>query len=150
MISLIKLKSYQLFTFKPWILKKLLLFAHDMKTNARSPSELQSSFNLAVNPNVQTEKDTEKKNFWSLRNRKREKFKNLTFKHFFPTLLNFFGSFLFSVRDSFRLRVNLNLKKCLKIFFESLSKLDIKYSAFHRKKLTHSLLINLFIYSISI
>ena len=42
---LVKLQSYQLFTLQARIYSKLLIFAHGIKTNARSPLELRSLIN---------------------------------------------------------------------------------------------------------
>ena len=64
------------------------------------------------------------------------KYETLTFKHFFPKLIKTFKVFDFSLRrDPFRLQVNLNLNENLKTFLTSFPKFDIKFSAFHRKKM---------------
>ena len=64
------------------------------------------------------------------------KYETLTFKHFFPKLIKTFRNFDFSLRrDPFRLQVNLNLNENLKTFLTSFPKFDIKFSAFHRKKM---------------
>ncbi len=57
---LVKLQSYQLFTLQARIYNKLLIFAHGIKTNARSPLELRSLINSAVTPDVQTEENGNK------------------------------------------------------------------------------------------
>jgi hypothetical protein len=63
------------------------------------------------------------------------KYERLSFKYFFPRLLNTFKNFDFNLRsDSFRIQVNLNLKQGLKLFLEKFPKFNIKYSAFFRKK----------------
>ena len=51
---LVKLQSYQLFTLAARIYNKLLIFAHGIKTNARSPLELQSIINEPVSPDSKT------------------------------------------------------------------------------------------------
>ena len=139
-----KLQSYQLFTFQARIYNKLLIFAHGIKTNARSPLELQSSLNLPLTPNDQTvEGFLPVLGTYELRGRRVEKsvipetkFETLTFKHFFPKLLKTFKIFDFSLRrESFRLQVNLNLNENLKIFLTHFPKFDIKYSTFYRKKM---------------
>jgi hypothetical protein len=64
------------------------------------------------------------------------KYETLTFKHFFPKLLKTFSFLDFSLRrDPFRLQINLHLNENLKIFLTSFPKFDIKFSAFHRKKI---------------
>jgi hypothetical protein len=66
---------------------------------------------------------------------KNEGFK-MTFQNIFPKLLKTFNFFDFSLRrDPFRLQINLNLSENLKIFLTSFPKFDIKFSAFHRKKI---------------
>jgi hypothetical protein len=54
---LVKLQSYQLFTLQVRIYNKLLIFAHGIKTNARSPLELRSQINSPVTPDIQTEEN---------------------------------------------------------------------------------------------
>ena len=54
---LVKLQSCQLFTLQARIYNKLLIFAHGIKTNARSPFELRSLINSAVTPDVQAEEN---------------------------------------------------------------------------------------------
>ena len=54
---LVKLQSYQLFTLQVRIYNKLLIFAHGIKTNARSPLELRSHINSPVTPDIQTEEN---------------------------------------------------------------------------------------------
>jgi hypothetical protein len=51
---LVKLQSYQLFTLQARIYNKLLIFTHGIKTNARSPLELQSIINEPVSPDSKT------------------------------------------------------------------------------------------------
>jgi len=141
---LVKLQSYQLFTLQARIYNKLLSFAHGIKTNARSPLELRSLINSAVTPDVQTEENIlPVVGSYELRGRRvvksvipETKYETLTFKHFFPKLLKTFNFFDFSLRrDPFRLQINLHLNENLKIFLTSFPKFDIKYSAFHRKKI---------------
>jgi hypothetical protein len=141
---LVKLQSYQLFTLQARIYNKLLSFAHGIKTNARSPLELRSLINSAVTPDVQTEENIlPVVGSYELRGRRvvksvipETKYETLTFKHFFPKLLKTFSFLDFSLRrDPFRLQINLHLNENLKIFLTSFPKFDIKFSAFHRKKI---------------
>ena len=141
---LVKLQSYQLFTLQVRIYNKLLIFAHGIKTNARSPLELRSHLNSPVTPDIQTEENILPiLGSYELRGRRVEKnvvpetkYETLTFKHFFPKLIKTFKVFDFSLkRDPFRLQVNLNLNENLKTFLTSFPKFDIKFSAFHRKKI---------------
>ena len=141
---LVKLQSYQLFTLQVRIYNKLLIFAHGIKTNARSPLELRSHLNSPVTPDIQTEENILPiLGSYELRGRRVEKsvvpetkYETLTFKHFFPKLIKTFKVFDFSLkRDPFRLQVNLNLNENLKTFLTSFPKFDIKFSAFHRKKM---------------
>ena len=141
---LVKLQSYQLFTLQARIYNKLLSFAHGIKTNARSPLELRSLINSAVSPDVQTEENIlPVVGSYELRGRRvvksvipETKYETLTFKHFFPKLLKTFSFLDFSLRrDPFRLQINLHLNENLKIFLTSFPKFDIKFSAFHRKKI---------------
>jgi hypothetical protein len=141
---LVKLQSYQLFTLQVRIYNKLLIFAHGIKTNARSPLELRSHLNSPVTPDIQTEENILPiLGSYELRGRRVEKsvvpetkYETLTFKHFFPKLIKTFKVFDFSLRrDPFRLQINLNLNENLKTFLTSFPKFDIKFSAFHRKKM---------------
>ncbi len=122
----------------------MLIFAHGIKTNARSPLELRSLINSAVTSDVQTEENIVPVfGSYVLRGRRvvksvvpETKYETLTFKHFFPKLLKTFNIFDFSLRrDPFRLQANLNLNENLKTFLTSFPKFDIKFSAFHRKKI---------------
>jgi hypothetical protein len=139
-----KLHSYDLFTLQSRIYNKLLLFAHGIKSNKKSPTELQAIINLPD----QTENVTElnkspTQGVYELRMGRtlvkniipETKYETLTFKYFFPKLLSTFKSFDFSLRkDSFKTQVNLDLKESLKTFLEKFPKFDIKYSTFFRKK----------------
>jgi hypothetical protein len=139
-----KLHSYDLFTLQSRIYNKLLLFAHGIKSNKKSPTELQAILNLPD----QTENVTElnkspTQGVYELRRGRtlvkniipETKYETLTFNYFFPKLLSTFKSFDFSLRkDSFKTQVNLDLKESLKTFLEKFPKFDIKYSAFFRKK----------------
>ena len=49
-----KLHSYELFTFPSRIYNKVLLFAHGIKTNSRSPLELKSYLEIEVPDEEQT------------------------------------------------------------------------------------------------
>ena len=63
-------------------------------------------------------------------------YETFTFKHLFPKLLKTYKNFDFSLRrEPFGLQVNINLTENLKIFLTSFPKFDIKFSAFHRKKM---------------
>ena len=62
-------------------------------------------------------------------------YETLTFKSFFPKLLNFFKHFdFFARKDSFKVQINLKMDKNLKIFLDKFAKFDIKYTAFFTKK----------------
>ena len=54
-----KLQSYLFYIVQVRIYNRLLIFAHGIKINARSPIELQSIINLPVNNDLQTEEDFE-------------------------------------------------------------------------------------------
>ena len=139
-----KLQSYQLFTLQSRIYNKLLLFAHGIKTNVKSPVELKSSINLQISTNDSAKSDVKHtQEIYELRRGRNivknvipeTKYETLTFKHFFPKLLKMFSNFDFSLRkDSFRLQVNTNLNEVIKIFLDTFPKLDIKNTAYHCKK----------------
>jgi len=138
-----KLHSYDLFTLQSRIYNKLLMFAHSIKTNGRSPVELKSYINQ---PALEDEPEIlagQTQDVFNLRRGRtlvknvipETKYETLTFKHFFPKLLNTFKHFYFFFRiDSFKTQVNLNLNENLKIFLDKFPKFDIKYTAFFRKK----------------
>jgi hypothetical protein len=119
-----KLKSYQLFTLQVRIYNRLLIFAHGIKTNARSLLELRSLINSSVIPDLETEENFDHLlGSYELRGRRVEKngipetkYETLTFKNFFPKLIKTFRNFDFSLRNPFRLQVNLNLNENLKTF----------------------------------
>ena len=138
-----KLHSYDLFTLQSRIYNKLLMFAHSIKTNGRSPVELKSYINQ---PALEDEPEIlagQTQDVFNLRRGRtlvknvipETKYETLTFKHFFPKLLNTFKHFDFFVRkDSFKTQVNLYLNGNLKKFLDKFPKFDIKYTAFFRKK----------------
>ena len=121
-----KLHSYDLFTFHSRIYNKLLLFAHGIKSNKKSPAELQAIIDLPVlTENVTELNKSPPQGVYELRRGRtlvkniipETKYETLTFKHFFPELLSTFKSLDFSLgRDSFRTRVNLDLKESGKNF----------------------------------
>ena len=106
---LVKLQSYQLFTLQVRIYNKLLIFAHGIKTNARSPLELRSHINSPVTPDIQTlENIPPILSSYELRGRRVEKsevpetkYETLTFKHFFPKLIKTFSFRFFIKKRSF-------------------------------------------------
>jgi hypothetical protein len=86
---LVKLQSYQLFILQARIYNKLLIFAHGIKTNARSNLELRSLINLTVTPDIQADENILLiLGSYELRGRSVEKsvtkYETLTSKHFFP------------------------------------------------------------------
>jgi hypothetical protein len=123
-----KLHSYELFTFQSRIYNKVLLFAHGIKTNSRSPLELKSYLEMEVSDEEQPTEQPETippgtvpsdventqtnvrkiqpiQEAYSLRGRTiiksiipETKFETLTFKHFFPRLLKTFKHFDFTLR----------------------------------------------------
>ncbi len=114
--------------------------------------ELRSHINSPVTPDIQTEENISPiLGSYELRGRRVEKsvvkqkylrkvpetkYETLAFKHFFSKLIKTFKVFDFSLRrDPFKLQVNLNLNENLKTFLTSFPKFDIKFSAFHRKKM---------------
>jgi hypothetical protein len=135
--------DFFLFTLQARVYNKLLIFTHVIKTNARSPVELRSLINSPVTPDIHTEENiVPVLGSYELRGRRVEKniipetkYETLTFKHFFPKLIRTLKFFDFSLRrDSFGLQVNLNLNENIKIFLGNFPIFDIKFSAFHRKK----------------
>ena len=136
-----KLHSYELFTFQSRIYNKVLLFAHGIKTNNKSPLELKSYLEIEVPdeeqtterpetlppgnvpPDVEnTQTDLRKvqpiQGTYSLRGRTiiksiipETKFETLTFKHFFPRLLKTFKHFDFTLRKD-------SFKTLVNLFFE--------------------------------
>jgi hypothetical protein len=54
-----KLHSYELFTFQSRICNKVLLFAHIIKTNSRSPLELKSYLKTEVSDDEQSTEQPE-------------------------------------------------------------------------------------------
>ena len=137
-----KLHSYDLFTLQSRIYNKLLLFTHGIKSNKKSPVELQALIDFPA-PADEPAELIPSQGVYELRRGRtlvksiipETKYETLTFKHFFPKLLRTFKSLDFSLRrDSFRTQINLELKDNLKTFLEKFPKFDIKYSAFFRKK----------------
>jgi hypothetical protein len=122
-----KLHSYDLFTLQSRIYNKLLLFAHCIKSNKKSPTELQAIINLPVlTENVAELNKSPTQGVYELRRGRtlvkniisEPKYETRTFKYFFPKLLSTFKSFDFSLKkDSFKTQVNPDLKESLKKFF---------------------------------
>jgi hypothetical protein len=116
-----KLHSYDLFTLQSRIYNKLLLFAHGIKSNKKSPTELQAFINLPILiENVTELNKSPTQGVYELRSGRtlvkniipETKYETLTFKYFFPKLLSTFKSFDFSLRkDSFKTQLNLDLRK---------------------------------------
>jgi hypothetical protein len=104
-----KLHSYDLFTLQSRIYNKLLMFAHSIKTNGRSPVELKSYINQ---PALEDEPEIlagQTQDVFNLRRGRtlvknvipETKYETLTFKHFFPKLLNTFKHFDFCQKRLF-------------------------------------------------
>ena len=138
-----KLHSYDLFTLQSRIYNKLLMFAHSIKTNSRSPVELKSYIDLPDQEDKLETLTIQTQDVYNLRRGRilvkeiipETKYETLTFKHFFSKLLNTFKHFDFFVKkDSFKTQINLNLNENLKKFLDKFPKFDIKYTAFFRKK----------------
>ena len=92
-----KLHSYNLFTLQSRIYNKLLLFAHGIKSNKKSPAELQALINLPVPEESVNELDKlPTQGVYELRGGRtlvkniipETKYEILTFKHFFPKFLS--------------------------------------------------------------
>ena len=131
-----KLQAYDLFTLQSRVYDKLLTFAHGIKNNDNSPSELKENIRLVVQDDKSTNELTqatyELRGGTIIKNKIPEtKYETLTFKHFFPRLLNLFKHFDFSLRkDTFRIQITINLEESLKKFLVNFPKFDIKYSSF--------------------
>ena len=119
------------------------MFAHSIKTNSKSPTELKSLIVLPAPDDEIVTLTEQTQDAYNLRRGRvlikkvssETKYETLTFKHFFPKLLKVFKHFDFYLnKDSFKLQINLNLDENLKKFFDKFPKFDIKYTAFFRKK----------------
>jgi len=124
-----KLQSYDLFTLQSRVYNKLLLFAHGIMTNGRSPAELKSQI---ISPVPEDELKNEYNEYmqtqdvYNLRRGRllvkktipETKYETLTFKYFFPKLLNSFKHFdFFARKDSFKTQINLKMDENLKTVF---------------------------------
>ena len=96
-----KLQSYDLFTLQSRVYNKLLLFAHGIMTNGRSPAELKSQIISTVPEDELKNEYNEYMQTQDVYNLRRggllvkktipeTKYESLTFKYFFPKLLNSF------------------------------------------------------------
>jgi hypothetical protein len=134
-----KLQAYDLFTLQSRVYDKLLTFAHGIKNNDNSPSELKENIRLVVQDDKSTNELTqatyELRGGTIIKNKNSEtKYETLTFKHFSPRLFKLFKHFDFSLRkDAFRFQININLEESLKKFLFNFPKFDIKYSSFFKK-----------------
>jgi hypothetical protein len=89
-----KLNSYSLFTLQSRIYNKLLLFAHGIKSNKKSPVELLALIDLPA-PAEESAEIIPFQVVYELRRGRNlvkniipeTKYETLTFKHFFPKLL---------------------------------------------------------------
>jgi hypothetical protein len=113
-----ELYSYSLFTLQSRIYKKLLLFAHGIKSNKKSPVELQALIDLPA-PVEESAEIIPAQGVYELRRGRTlvkniipdTKYEILDFKRFFPKLLNTFKNFDFSLSKSSVNRVNRGLSK---------------------------------------
>ncbi len=88
-----KLNSHSLFTLQSRIYNKLLLFAHGIKSNKKSPVELQALIDLTA-PAEESAEIIPSQVVYELRKGRtlvkniipENKYETLTFKHFFPKL----------------------------------------------------------------
>ena len=139
-----KLHAYDLFTLQSRVLTKLLSFAHSIKDNSNSPTELKKQLEYDF-PESNSEETLEEvaPEVYKFRNGDKikniipiTKFETLTFKHFFPRLLKIFRHINFKLRkDSFKDQILTNIIENLKVFLKSFPKFDLKYSVFcHGKK----------------
>jgi hypothetical protein len=99
--------------YHPRFYNKLLLFAYGIKTNKKSPVELQALKDISA-PAEESAEIIPSQGVYELRRVRtlvkniipKTKYETLTFKHFFPKLLNTFKTFHFSLRrDSFKTQV---------------------------------------------
>ena len=87
-----KLQSYYLFTLQSRIYNKLLMFAHSIKTNSKSPTELKSLIVLPAPDDDIVTLTEQTQDAYNLRRGRvlikkvspETKYETLTFKHFFP------------------------------------------------------------------
>ena len=124
---------------------KLLLFANGIKSNKKSPAELQAIIDLPVlTENVTELNKSPPQGVYELRRGRtlvkniipETKYETLTFKYFFPELLSTFKSLDFSLgRNSFRTQVNLDLKES---FSWKIPKIWHKIFGFFSQKLIKS------------
>ena len=115
-------------------------------TNGRSPSQLKSQIISPVSEDELKNEYNECMQTQDVYNLRRgrllvkktipeTKYETLTFKYFFPKLLNSFKHFdFFARKDSFKTQINLKMDENLKIFLDKFPKFDIKYTAFFKKK----------------
>ena len=100
-----KLNSYSLFTLQSRIYNKLLLFAHGIKSNKKSPVKALIDIPATAEESAEI---IPSQGVYELRNLVKNiipetKYETLTFDHFFPKLLNTFQIFDFSLgKDSFK------------------------------------------------
>jgi hypothetical protein len=116
-----KLHSYDLFTLQSRIYNKLLLFTHSIKSNKKSPVELQALIDLPAPEIVPSQGVYELRRGRTLVKSiiPETKYETLTVKHFSPKFKTF-KSLDFSIRkDSFRTQINLELKENPKTFLKN-------------------------------
>jgi hypothetical protein len=129
-----KLQSYSLFTFQSRVFSKLLIFSHGIINNPNSPTSLKKEMRTTID--CSGTKATQPTSSYGLRNGpkakndlSKTKFITLIFGYFFPRLLSAFKHLDFSLsKISFQDNLGANLNPDLKIFLNTFTRFDVKYS----------------------
>ena len=129
-----KLQSYSLFTFQSRVFSKLLIFSHGIINNPNSPTSLKKEMVTTIDCSGM--KATQPTSSYGLRSGlkakndlSKTKFSTLTFGYFFPRLLSAFKHLDFSLsKISFQDNLGANLNPDLKIFLNTFTRFDVKYS----------------------
>ena len=135
-----KLKSYGLCTFQKRLLDRFLLFTHSLLINSDSPQILLESLKEKVSEHDQSDKEPELLNLRSgarLKNIVHDtKFGNLTTTYFFNRFIEKIGGFqYFKLKTgAFRLMIESDSVKLLKIFIRNFTKFDFSYFTNFKKK----------------
>jgi hypothetical protein len=134
-----KLHKYGLCTFQERLIKRFLIFAHNILNNVSSPPELKSTINLS---DSSIDDPIAGITRFNLRGRApiknnvpNTKYDHLTFRYFFPKLITKFDLFLDlkAKPDKFKILIDVHLTQVRKVFLDTFVKFNVSCITWRKK-----------------